>query len=759
MGKKRGKSTRRSGSNAGSRRRARFPPLQVVQYSRLANDLTAEELEARAATVAQVAAVEFRSATQRLETSLSGYEPLSLLALVSLSYLFGSDGLERPPVNGRVITQFHAELLQAMVLRHPRNAFPWLPTLPDPEGLLRDLDDASLAHLFQTMAAHADPTEEALAQVRARMRAFTQAVRNWGYPDQIAQVVTELFFPLDDAALAAIGVAPSALFRMFLGIIATVEARMGPLAAARKVIESTKVPRDLKKSMAASVPDSISLEEGIDQVRKGMLLHQSFALVDACTFTLDELMSIYAADVDQQSFASAIDGLSYGFGDLADTQVDDIFLDNPVWQRPFVRLDDGKYFISIPGMLLSFGLDILEALVVAVPALKEPYLKRRGMYLEDSLTTQFQGAFPDAEIYQGSRWVDGKLWENDVLVVIDHVAVVIEAKSNAVHASREGNPGGLKQNVKDVMATPSAQGSRFEQYLRNNPGPIRFRTNKSGVFNEFDTSKVKQFVRLNVSLRPLGGLHSRWPLLRDAGLIAAEVDMAPTMTLADLKSVFDVLDGPCQKLHYLARRAEFERNARYTGDELDLLALYLETGFNIGRLEFDSGDLLLMGGSKRLAPYFMRDETGKPAPKPRLVLSPWWAKMVRHTETTKLPGWPRLGMALLSVPYEDQIRIERRFHGAKQAVRIGRRESKVVDLIYVDTGPPQRRLAVGAIAYRDDLMKGRQGRMQDAAERVFDKLQAARALIIGVNVGGNEPWDDLAVFDRANSDSTGVGAS
>ena len=59
-------------------------------------------------------------------------------------------------------------------------------------------------------------------------------------------------------------------------------------------------------------------------------------------------------------------------------------------------------------------------------------------------------------------------------------------------------------------------------------------------------------------------------------------------------------------MHYLVRRGEFERNAVYSGDEIDLLALYVQTGFNIGESEFERVPLLLEDKHECLESFLMQ---------------------------------------------------------------------------------------------------------------------------------------------------------
>ncbi len=111
---------------------------------------------------------------------------------------------------------------------------------------------------------------------------------------------------------------------------------------------------------------------------------------------------------------------------------------------------------------------------------------------------------------------------------------------------------------------------------------------------------------------------------------------------ADIEIIFEVLGEGCEKLHYLVRRAEFERNFDYIGDEIDLLAFYLDTGFNIEEDEFKQQSISLFGMSKIFDPFFMKELPEKETPKPRRKSTKWWRSILHHIETKKLRGGLKL---------------------------------------------------------------------------------------------------------------------
>src|SRR5438876_11887699 len=81
----------------------------------------------------------------------------------------------------------------------------------------------------------------------------------------------------------------------------------------------------------------------------------------------------------------------------------------------------------------SFGLEMLESLVSRHSDLREKYFsKARSNYLPHRVADLMRSAFPMGQIFCGSLWqskVRGTNGENDILVIVDAIALVIECKS------------------------------------------------------------------------------------------------------------------------------------------------------------------------------------------------------------------------------------------------------------------------------------------------------------------------------------------
>jgi hypothetical protein len=133
-----------------------------------------------------------------------------------------------------------------------------------------------------------------------------------------------------------------------------------------------------------------------------------------------------------------------------------------------------------------------------------------------------------------------------------------------------------------------------------------------------------RFIPLSVTYENLGFVSASLKDCIEAGLIESGHALVPSICFTDLEVIYEILDSEAERIHYLARRVEIERTMQYNGDEMDLLAFYLDTGFSIGEWEGGQHFISMAGKSKELDPFFVGRADGVSVPKPRLKLTDWW---------------------------------------------------------------------------------------------------------------------------------------
>jgi hypothetical protein len=213
--------------------------------------------------------------------------------------------------------------------------------------------------------------------------------------------------------------------------------------------------------------------------------------------------------------------------------------------------------------------------------------KARSKVLEAEAIGLFTTRFSNARIYAGSRWFDqesSKTFENDLLVVIDRFAIVVECKAGTVNQSaRRGGELKVVETLRKLVVEPAEQALRFVRFLSKNPGVHTF-TTLNGGSNVVNNQEVDCYVPVTLSQEDLGSVSGNLRMSIDAGLIPSNAETGvPSISIHDLEIIFTVLDNEIEVLHYLTRRAELEQQISYLGDEGDLLAFYLDTAFNLVR--------------------------------------------------------------------------------------------------------------------------------------------------------------------------------
>ncbi|HEY0377241.1 MAG TPA: hypothetical protein VGC87_09810 [Pyrinomonadaceae bacterium] len=699
----------------------------------------------------------FDEAFTGLQNQLLTLDPLLLLSIFSFYNHFQTgDRVPKPAEQHRILQQ-HLELLQGLILRNKYEAFkfefPTPPRITQVRELVYTADQAFFMRRYATLDPSMSKEQRHRLRVMEEVRGHTQGIRNWGYPQQIMRIVAELFAPLDDEIEKQKGVRIEHLITMYRGLTKVLEERINSHLKELRPVFTAKSLSAIVENYYKILPKTDSEPEKLlklfkdrgaklNEAKAMILSHSDLRLPEKFMFTFDDFVDAYPKSVDRDSLQKVIDGWTLSFGDLAATDPEHLFMGNPIWARPIIRLDENVYFMPIVGLLISFCLEQMEKVIDGNVELKAKYEVSRAKFLENEVERIFKRALPSASIYRGSLWLDpdsGKEFENDLMILIDSYLFIVEAKSGKFSASAQrGSELRLQRAINSLMIEPALQAKRFTDYLQKNPGHHRFSTRR-GVVNQVDTSQIHEIFRINVTLDELANVHASWTDLQRAGFIPSDADLGPTMSLPDLEIVFEVLDSACEKIHYLVRRTQFEINAIYYADETDLLAFYLENGFSIGETEFDGSVLILSGLSERLDPYFMREWRGQNVRKPQRRYTKWWKRIIKHLEGLLVPRWTEFCYMLLSLTYEEQQWFEREFWKIRRNVEANWQVPNHLNAFVLFSGPPQRRTAIVGVAYKRVSREVRNQMMKNAAGSILEDQPMEKALVIGIDVEKQDP--------------------
>jgi hypothetical protein len=282
-------------------------------------------------------------------------------------------------------------------------------------------------------------------------------------------------------------------------------------------------------------------------------------------------------------------------GELASSDPEHFFMNNPVWRRPFVALDQHTLFLPLPSLFYGFPFQILEQVIEGRPSLEQAYSKARATFLENTIERHISTGMPSAKTYQKVMWSDETsetLYENDVLALIGNTIFMFEAKSGKLDdVARRGGELSLIRNFRELFVEPGEQARRLETYLNTKGKDARLWVKDTNEIVHLDLDKPKVVHKFSVCIEHFAGLTSARHNLKLFGVIKDESAWAPVLSLGELMIVWRHLDTEVSFFHYLTRRATLEELVDFEGDEQDILSMYLINGLYIDAREVEGRQL------------------------------------------------------------------------------------------------------------------------------------------------------------------------
>lgn len=619
---------------------------------------------------------EFEGLKANLDNQLKPLEPIHCMCSAAYYMIFS---VRRGAQGGDTFGQHHAELLQALLLRHPIEFYDAVIGTPDQVQVALDLAKNLVAERLKVPYASMPENEDEFVRTRVveEMRVYTQVMPGEYYPEQLKRLFRPCLERVTEPFIAEYGIAPAAVFDLIRRLAHKIEDRLNEhvrrvalffgqptlskmVTAYKKAFPDVEIEVEPLRELLGRRPD----REILQRAKELVLSHSDLRIRDIFCIPegeIEEELRAVDADADLTAAKSVIEKLSMSLGDTAENPIDHMILDNPVWVRPFVKFDN-KIYLPLPTTFSSYCLNIFLELSKANEKLKTAYENARANTLEDMTARLLGEALPGAKIWQSVKWKDaatGRQYENDTVVLIDHWLLLFEAKSGQItDSARRGSYDRLKREIKKLVIDPSDQSRRFAELLTEKPGIHKFEC-KGGGNCEIDSSALDGIVRVNVTNESIGNLNSRGGNLVEAGLVPEGTDLAPTMSISSLDLILQLIGAPSAILHYLARRKPFEDVAYYMADELDLISLYLDNGFNVGEKEADGTFLMIYGISGDLDIKLTYSYDKKLGTQPSAATTDFWGRVLTSLENSGASGWVTTAIRLRNVGIEEQRRLEK----------------------------------------------------------------------------------------------------
>lgn len=658
------------------------------------------------------------------------------------------------------ILQHHGELLHALVLTLPIEEWGNQPLTPDVmDRLFKAVPQLSNTFFMQRVLdgeAIQDEEAQVVLSLQERIRFHTHGVRNWGYFDNVVALSRDLYASLDLMLSTHHGFSASDVIDVLSALTAEFERRNEQHwdtlrrilrgRTVRKLVELyfRHVP-GLKGSadeMLAELPNSVTREQMIGR----LMSHLDLRLLDVATFTVAEVAVL--TKKPEAIVQAALHALAFEPGALENQKPEHLFLDNPVWDHPAIRMGD-RFVVPLPHMAFSHIHRLIDRLV-AEAGLQKQLKDRRAVYLEQQLEAVFRSALPGAELKPGLKWKkNGQRFENDLVILFDHVVIIAEAKSHRITPSGlRGGKERVKRHLDEMVLEPSVQSSRLEAIIlaaRGGDAEAIAILAEVGI----DPGMADRVVRLSVTLDDFSVLSASESDFKKVGWVPRDHALAPSLLISDLRCIADVLDNPLLLLHYLTERGHLQKSLNLFGDELDFLGLYLVTGFNLAALHDKFSEFSPTGMSVPIDRYYEGRAAGLNVPKPKMELRPLWRDIIDRLVQARPPGWTLVGMHLLSsADPAEQRAVERNLHKLRANVRKHYRDPKRISTLVIHP-PEPRKGAVMFYVFPEQLQDSQRTAMQRlAAETVETEKLSACVIFSRSTEKWGQPYETVSLLER-----------
>ncbi|MFZ0034330.1 MAG: hypothetical protein WAK60_05020, partial [Sedimentisphaerales bacterium] len=605
------------------------------------------------------------------------------------------------------------------------------------------------------VSSSSDRQQKATLYLQEHVRLNTQLVRNWGCFKYFREMLVKLYEPLDVLYKNEAGINATDLVKVFDYLVRRGDRIINkhwscfrPVATAKSLKDAVKIYCEThphpNESPSQILEKLTTLKVSLEEAKSILMGHADLSLPEKLFFTTQELVDNLGIDPSQ--IRSGLSKLSLVPGDLSGINPEYLFLDNPVWRKPVIKLAYDRYFCLLPQMFFNNAFDIFNELGISDKA-RVLISNRRAEFLEKEIATLMQSSFPEYPSFPNLKWADDA--ETDYLIKIDSVLIIVEAKSGSVsRPALRGKPERIRRDVKELIVEPAIQSQRLVNEIFSLKSRLNDDPKLTTIF-PFDVRDIQKIIRLSVTIEDFASVQSNLAALRDAGLIDIDIKLAPTITLADLQIVLDILEPISVKVHYLARRNELEAlKASLFAGEMDLLGLYLENGLNIDASLKEFSKMQLINMSKAIDEYYIALDYGVNPKKPFRKCTRWWIDILKSIQARVNDRWLETSLILLDVPVDEQVRIERNFKKLKKNVKKNWRDPNHMNSV-VGILPRHGAHALVFFAFRQRHNDSRLKLIENLAVSVIAENNVSSCLVLAVNIDRPRyPYNLISVFDR-----------
>ncbi len=288
---------------------------------------------------------------------------------------------------------------------------------------------------------------------------------------------------------------------------------------------------------------------------------------------------------------------------------------SPLDTKPFVSAGD-VFVVGAPGQVTTCVRGVLEAALKGTADWNR-YDHHRAAWLEARATELLDTALRPELVLRGAVYSfvdeDGATinGEGDAMLLVGNALILLEAKAGNADAR-----GRIGADIRDLLEAAAQQAQRTMDAI------TRGATFVTADGDEIPASRfadVEHVFPIAVTIENLQWVAPEVAKAIDAGLVTRTVELPWAINVADLEIVCDLMQLPCELLHYLReRRVATEDDYLEINDELDATIAYLEEGLvQLRKGKPADAHVSLVGFFEHVQQYVLDEQAGVADGAPR----------------------------------------------------------------------------------------------------------------------------------------------
>jgi hypothetical protein len=649
------------------------------------NTMTPEEHQAAMASLAEESRAMVQripAMTRELETLLLQYNAFDMLATLSVTNLMNDPETYKEYAEASL--SIHIEFPTQLYLKWPFSVGNGVPLIPGPvleqvDNLTRDICSAQLIQWqYQDIDVELEGVDEAVSDLRRRTLSDELVIREKCYPHQLHSVLTELCSPFSDWFVANLGFTLDEMIAVLDGLRDLLHKRVNErrresgivMDGLREGLAQLDTGQEITNPAVLPLVQQIanSPEDSEELVLRAGLVQCFWDLGQLVSFSPDDVATETGVAVNH--VRACLNYFAQDFG----SESTDLLAPRPlltIRRRPLLH-HEGRYLAPNPQLLLPAVQARLEEALKDAGVARDPrvwnkYETHRAAYVEHKVLELLRRILRRTETFHSVKYrfnyeAQEQEFELDGLTLLDDLVFLVEAKAGQFsEPARRGAQKTMVADLKELVAKAFRQGVRANQYIEETANPT-FTTETGGTVVIDKSRSTKVFI-ITVTLDTLSTFTTVLNKTAKLGIFP-EGDLPWAVSLGDLMVIADLIELPCQFVHYLRRRQEVNlSDVPFAMDELDWFGKYLFDGLRLQQEGIEDVSRMLLQSYTTEMDEWYRQQMGErqtDSPKPQQQFPEGLRSILFALDEEHSPGYIELSCALLDAFYSDKKAFERK---------------------------------------------------------------------------------------------------